>query len=79
MNGGRITVEWAFKEVTLLWKYPLFAKQMKMLLSPVGHVWLQAAFLTNVHQCMYHSCQASTYFGVDPPGVEEYVRAPRNP
>ena len=61
MSGVRQTVEWAYHLVTALWSYVDCNKRLKIRQQPVGRIYFIAAFLTNVHCCLYGN-QILNYF-----------------
>lgn len=72
MSGAREAVEWAFGKIVQNFAFVDFKKNQKMYLQPVGKYYLIAALLTNCHTCFYGS-QISTYFGLEPPSINEYL------
>jgi hypothetical protein len=75
MASARICVEWSFAEILCHWA-SLDMKRMQQLLSnrKIGQVYLVAGVLTNFKNCMQPN-KTSTYFGVSPPCLEQYVQA----
>lgn len=63
MSKARIAVEWAFKNVTQLWQFLDFKREMKIFKTPIGQFYVNGAFLTNCHNGFYGN-QTSLYFGV---------------
>ena len=72
MSAVRECVEWGFGNIVGLWKFIDFKKNMKVLLQPVGKLYMVGGLLTNIHTC-YNGNQTSMYFRVDPPSVQEYL------
>jgi len=73
MSMVRESVEWQFGKVISLWAFLDFSKNLKLYLSPVGRLYRLGVLLTNCHACLYGN-QTSTYFDVQPPTLEEYLR-----
>ena len=65
-------VEWGFGKVVAVFAFVDFKKNQKVYLQPVGHMYVTAVLLTNIHTCFYSS-QTSQYFGLEPPNVHEYL------
>ncbi|XP_055339621.1 uncharacterized protein LOC129589089 [Paramacrobiotus metropolitanus] len=72
MKTVRESVEWGFKEVVVKFAFVDFRKQMKLFEKPVNKIFRMAVFLTNCCNCLYPN-QASQYFNVEPPTLEEYL------
>ncbi len=73
MSHCRVTVEWAFKEVTGKWAFVNMKPQQKFLLSPVAKQYRVATLLSNWHSCLNGGNEISQYFGVVPPAFEEFL------
>ena len=74
MSQCRVTVEWAFKEMTSKWAFLSMKPQQKTLLSPVGKQYRVATLLANMYSCLNGGNQISQFFGVAPSSIEEYLR-----
>eukprot|EP00117_Sycon_ciliatum_P001173 scpid84873/ scgid1579/ len=74
MNAGRIAVEWAFGDVATLWAYLDMKKQQKLLLQPVGLFYRVAVLFTNLRTIMRYGNKTSSFFGISPPSLEEYLQ-----
>ena len=72
MSSVRECVEWEFGNILRLFAFLDFRKDLKVLLSPVAKYYMVGALLTNCHTCLYGN-QTSTYFGLDPPSLQEYL------
>lgn len=72
MSRVRVSVEWTFGKVITNFAYLDFKRGNKLLLQPIGKCYMVAALLTNCHTCLYGS-QTSTFFGMDPPSLEQYL------
>jgi hypothetical protein len=57
-----ICVEWGFKEITQVWTFLDFRRNLKIFKFPVAKYYVIAAFLSNIRNCFY-SNQTATYFG----------------
>ena len=53
-----------------IWKD--LSKNFKVLLQPVGKLYIVAALLVNCHTCLYGS-QTGQFFDLDPPELETYL------
>jgi hypothetical protein len=73
MSNVREAVEWGFKDVIVQFAFVDFKKNMKLYLQPVGKYYLVAALLVNCRNCLYGN-QISTYFEMEPPSLDEYLR-----
>ncbi len=74
MSSGREAVEWGFGKIVQLFDFVDFRKNQKLYLQPVGKYYRVATLLTNCHTCLYGS-QVSTYFGMNPPHITDYLVA----
>ena len=72
MSSTRISNEWGFGKIKLLWSYLDFENGQKVYLNDVQKYWPVAQILTNCHTCLYGS-QTSMYFRVLPPKLEDYL------
>jgi hypothetical protein len=73
MRQVRQSVEWNFGRMKTLWAAIAFKMHQKIMLTPVGKIVGLAMLFTNVHCCVNRGNQISTYFGCDPPTLEEYL------
>ena len=71
--SGRMSVEWAFGEVSRLWAFCNYKPQQKSLLSPVATQYRVPVFHTNLHTCLNGDDQIFDYFGMKPPTPEQYL------
>jgi hypothetical protein len=60
---GKVAVNFAFVD---------FKKNQKVLLQPVGRIYVVAVLMTNCHTCLYGS-QTGMFFGLEAPELEEYL------
>ncbi len=65
MSKARVSVEWKFGRILSLFPGLRNAKQMKILLSPVGLFYRVGVMLSNVHNC-YHPNQIAQFFRCQP-------------
>ena len=72
MSSVRVSVEWTFGKIAQYFAYLDFKKNQKILLQPVGKLYLVGALLTNCHTCLYGSL-TTTFFGIQPPDLELYL------
>ena len=74
MASSRITVEWAFGAIVQQWASVNFAPSQQLLSNrKVGQVYVVAGVLCNLLNTLSRN-NTSTYFGVQPPVLEAYMR-----
>ena len=71
MSKVRTSVEWLFGEIANSFKFLDFKKNLKIELSSVGKLYVVSAILRNALTCLYGN-QASEYFDLDPPNLNDY-------
>ena len=71
MSSVRESVEWTFGEIVKSFRGLDFKSNIKFGLSSVGKMYLVCAIIQNALTCLYGN-QASKYFGLTPPQLEEY-------
>ena len=71
MSQVRVSVEWVFGDIVNYFKVTDFKKDLKIGLSAVGKFYIVSALLHNAMTCLYGN-NTSTYFGVQPPTLDEY-------
>ena len=71
MSRVRTAVEWVFGDILEYFSFLDFKRNLKVGLSAVGKMYIICALLRNAHSCTYGST-TSTFFGVDPPSLEQY-------
>ncbi|XP_074634726.1 uncharacterized protein LOC141893231 isoform X2 [Acropora palmata] len=72
MSAVRTSVEWGYGKIIKYFAFLDFSKNMKVLLQPVGKLYIVAALLVNCHTCLYGS-QTTQFFAVDAPELETYL------
>ena len=72
MSAVRTSVEWGYGKIVRYFAFLDFSKNLKVLLQPVGKLYVVAALLANCHTCLYGS-QTSQFFDLDPPELETYL------
>ena len=72
MSAVRTSVEWGNGKIIKYFAFLDFSKNMKVLLQPVGKLYIVAALLVNCHTCLYGS-QTTQVFAVDAPELETYL------
>lgn len=72
MSSVRESVEFGFGKIEQYFAFCNYKKNLKLLLQPIGKIYLIATLLTNCHTCMYGS-QVNTLFESQPPSLEEYL------
>lgn len=74
MSRVRVTVEWGFKEVSMLFPALRFSGAQRIYLSALGRQYRVAVILTNAITCFYGSNETSIFFGLTPPSIEHFLR-----
>ena len=75
MSSARIAIEWEFGGILNYWASLRWTSEQKALAGgKIAQVYFVCGFLTNCLNCM-RGGQASKYFRVQPPPLEEYVEA----
>ncbi|XP_072380479.1 uncharacterized protein [Diabrotica undecimpunctata] len=74
MRGLRVAVEWGFGKVIQNFAFLDFKKNQKILLQEIGKMYSIGVLLSNCHTCLYGG-EIPSYFGIDPPSLEEYLGA----
>ena len=72
LSSVRITVEWGFGELVDQWKFIHFKQAMKIFKCPVAQYYVNAAFLSNLSNCLLGS-RTQQYFGATQLTIEEYL------
>jgi hypothetical protein len=72
LSSVRISVEWGYCNITRLWPYLDFKRGMQIFKSPVAQYYVNAAFLTNVANCL-HDNATSDYFKCKSLSLDEYL------
>ena len=72
MSAVRTSVEWGYGKIVQYFASVDFSKNLKVLLQPVGKLYIVAALLVNCHTCLYGS-QTGQFFDLDPPELETYL------
>ncbi len=72
MSSVRISVEWGFAKVKMLFAFTNFYCNQKLFLQPLANYFTAATLLANCHTCLYGS-EISNYFGVKPLTLDEYL------
>ena len=72
LSSVRITVEWGFGELVDQWKFLDFKQAMKIFKCPVVQYYVNAAFLSNLCNCLLGS-RTQQYFGATQLTIDEYV------
>lgn len=72
MSTVRISVEWGYGKIVRYFAFLDFNKNLKVLLQPVGKMYVVGAILANCHTCLYGS-QTGDFFDLDPPSLETYL------
>ncbi|KAH9157384.1 hypothetical protein AeRB84_000748, partial [Aphanomyces euteiches] len=74
MSSVRQSVEWSFGRMKSLWAFITYKDQQKIMLQNIGKVVSLAMFLTNCDCCYNGGNQISSYFGLTPPSLQEYLQ-----
>ncbi|DBA00664.1 TPA: hypothetical protein N0F65_003593 [Lagenidium giganteum] len=72
MSEVRVCVEWEFGRLLRYWAFCDFRKNQNLNLQAIGKQYAVSALFSNVQGCM-HGKQTATFFGLEPPSVEEYL------
>lgn len=72
MSKVRIVVEWGFKNIVQQWQFLDFQQTMMILKMPIGQYYVNAAFLTNLRNCLYGG-QIGNHFKCEPLSLEQYL------
>ena len=72
-NTDMATMEWSFGDITVMWAFVDFKKNLKIGLQPLAPYYRVAALLTNCHTILRGN-KMSKYFDVPPPGLLEYFQ-----
>ena len=72
MSSVRITVEWGYCKIIEQWKFLDFCQAMRIFQSPVVQYYINAAFLSNLHNCMIGN-KTRNYFNAHQMTIEEYL------
>ena len=72
MSSVRITVEWGYCEITEQWKFLDFCQAMRIFQSPVAQYYVNAAFLSNLRNCMVGN-KTRNYFDAQQMSIEQYI------
>ena len=65
MSAVRVSVEWLFGDIINFFKFTDFKKNLKVMLSSAGKLYIVCALLHNAMTCLYGN-QTSTYFNLEP-------------
>ena len=71
MSAVRSSVEWLFGDVVNSFKFIDFKKNLKLMLSSVGKMYVVSVILRNALTCLYGN-QTSSYFDLQPPSLDFY-------
>ena len=72
MSSVQITVEWGYCEIIEQWKFLDFCQAMRIFQSPVLQYCINAAFLSNLHNCLIGN-KTRNYFDAHQMTIEEYL------
>ena len=67
-----ITVEWGFAELVEQWKVLDFRSAMKIFQCPVAQYYINAAFLSNIRNCLLGN-KTQQYFNAQQLTIDEYL------
>ena len=78
MSAVRTSAEWEFGKMLQLFAFVDFRKNLKVLLQPVGAIYMVSALLTNCYKCL-HGNQTASFFATEDhpmmaPALEEYLQ-----
>ena len=72
LSSVRITVEWGFAELVEQWKFLDFRSAMKIFQCPVAQYCINAAFLSNIRNCLLGN-KTQQYFNAQQLTIDEYL------
>ena len=72
MSSIRITVEWGYCKIIEQWKFLDFCQAMRIFQSPVVQYYINAAFLSNLRNCMIGK-KTRNYSNTHQMTIEEYL------
>ena len=72
LSSVRITVEWGFAELVEHWKFLDFQLAMKIFQCPVAQYYINAAFLSNLRNCLLGN-KTQQYFNAKQLTIDEYL------
>ena len=72
LTSVRITVEWGFAELVEHWKFLDFQSAMKIFQCPVAQYYINAAFLSNIQNCLLGN-RTQQYFNAQQLTINEYL------
>lgn len=72
MSPMRVCVEWSFADIVRTFAFIDYHKNLKLYLQPLANLYKVAAILVNCRACLYRN-QTSTYFGLQPPSLQDYL------
>ena len=70
-SATKVSVEWLFGDIIDYFKFLDFKKNLKIVLSSMGKLYIVAALLRNALTCMYGN-QTAEYLDLQPPSLQEY-------
>ena len=68
MSAVRSSVEWLFGDVVNSFKFLDFKKNLKLMLSSIGKMYVVSVLLRNALTCLYGN-ETSDYFDLSPPSL----------
>ena len=71
MSAVRSSVEWLFGDIVNSFKFLDFKKNLKLMLSSIGKMYVVSVLLRNAITCLYGN-ETSHYFDLSPPSLQEY-------
>lgn len=69
---ARVAVEWGYSTLLQQWQFLDFHRSAMILKMPMGQYYINAAFLSNLRNCMYGG-EACMYFDCDPLTLDQYL------
>ena len=73
MSTLRITVEYGFQRIIILFAFLDFKKHLKLYLQPIGKYYVVGALLSNLHGILNVQTETSIYFDVEMPLIDDYL------
>jgi DDE superfamily endonuclease len=72
MSKSRISVEWAYANVTRRYQHLDFQRSMKINQQPIAQQYINCVFLTNIGNCFYGGA-INQYFGCEILSLQQYL------
>ena len=71
MSSVKVSVEWLFGDIREYFKFMDFKKNLKIVMSSIGKMYIVSALLQNALSCLYGN-NTATFFDLEPPTLQDY-------